>query len=135
MGDLIVPLVPLSQSPPEHRLGDERVKIQKIQIIALQFCNKKIVSPSFACLPGALVLVVDRCGVAARSSSSLLAVAVAPGIACSDGSGGYGVQANQVEYRVETDQVEHHIQVDLGVGDVCFFLTMRCFNDAMFSNS
>ena len=23
----------------------------------------------------------------------------------------------------------------LGVGDVCFFLTMRCFNDAMFSNS
>ena len=22
-----------------------------------------------------------------------------------------------------------------GVGDVCFFLTMRCFNDAMFSNS
>ena len=21
----------------------------------------------------------------------------------------------------------------LGVGDVCFFLTMRCFNDAMFS--
>ena len=26
-------------------------------------------------------------------------------------------------------------EVDLGVGDVCFFLTMRCFNDAMFSNS
>ena len=25
--------------------------------------------------------------------------------------------------------------VPLGVGDVCFFLTMRCFNDAMFSNS
>ena len=25
--------------------------------------------------------------------------------------------------------------VALGVGDVCFFLTMRCFNDAMFSNS
>ena len=24
---------------------------------------------------------------------------------------------------------------DVGVGDVCFFLTMRCFNDAMFSNS
>ena len=23
----------------------------------------------------------------------------------------------------------------VGVGDVCFFLTMRCFNDAMFSNS
>ena len=23
----------------------------------------------------------------------------------------------------------------IGVGDVCFFLTMRCFNDAMFSNS
>ena len=23
----------------------------------------------------------------------------------------------------------------LGVGDVCFFLTMRCFNDSMFSNS
>ena len=26
-------------------------------------------------------------------------------------------------------------EVQLGVGDVCFFLTMRCFNDAMFSNS
>ena len=26
-------------------------------------------------------------------------------------------------------------QLLLGVGDVCFFLTMRCFNDAMFSNS
>ena len=26
-------------------------------------------------------------------------------------------------------------QSRLGVGDVCFFLTMRCFNDAMFSNS
>ena len=25
--------------------------------------------------------------------------------------------------------------VAVGVGDVCFFLTMRCFNDAMFSNS
>ena len=25
--------------------------------------------------------------------------------------------------------------IRLGVGDVCFFLTMRCFNDAMFSNS
>ena len=25
--------------------------------------------------------------------------------------------------------------VELGVGDVCFFLTMRCFNNAMFSNS
>ena len=24
---------------------------------------------------------------------------------------------------------------EIGVGDVCFFLTMRCFNDAMFSNS
>ena len=24
---------------------------------------------------------------------------------------------------------------DVGVGDVCFFLTMRCFNDVMFSNS
>ena len=24
---------------------------------------------------------------------------------------------------------------EVGVGDVCFFLTMRCFNDAMFSNS
>ena len=24
---------------------------------------------------------------------------------------------------------------NVGVGDVCFFLTMRCFNDAMFSNS
>ena len=23
----------------------------------------------------------------------------------------------------------------VGVGDVCFFLTMRCFNEAMFSNS
>ena len=23
----------------------------------------------------------------------------------------------------------------IGVGDVCFFLTMRCFNDVMFSNS
>ena len=23
----------------------------------------------------------------------------------------------------------------IGVGDVCFFLAMRCFNDAMFSNS
>ena len=23
----------------------------------------------------------------------------------------------------------------VGVGDACFFLTMRCFNDAMFSNS
>ena len=23
----------------------------------------------------------------------------------------------------------------VGVADVCFFLTMRCFNDAMFSNS
>ena len=23
----------------------------------------------------------------------------------------------------------------IGAGDVCFFLTMRCFNDAMFSNS
>ena len=23
----------------------------------------------------------------------------------------------------------------IGEGDVCFFLTMRCFNDAMFSNS
>ena len=27
------------------------------------------------------------------------------------------------------------IQKHVGVGDVCFFLTMRCFNDAMFSNS
>ena len=26
-------------------------------------------------------------------------------------------------------------QLGLGVGDVCFFLTMRCFNEAMFSNS
>ena len=25
--------------------------------------------------------------------------------------------------------------VVVGVADVCFFLTMRCFNDAMFSNS
>ena len=25
--------------------------------------------------------------------------------------------------------------LQIGVGDVCFFLTMRCFNDAMFSNS
>ena len=78
----------------------------------MQFCNKKIVLPSFASFTRALVLVVDRCGVAARSSSSLLAVAVAPGIACSDGSGGYGVQANQVGYRVQVDQVEHHVQVD-----------------------
>ena len=27
------------------------------------------------------------------------------------------------------------LPVLVGVGDVCFFLTMRCFNDAMFSNS
>ena len=31
----------------------------------------------------------------------------------------------------DEDGVDHLI----GVGDVCFFLTMRCFNDAMFSNS
>ena len=26
-------------------------------------------------------------------------------------------------------------EAGVGVADVCFFLTMRCFNDAMFSNS
>ena len=28
-----------------------------------------------------------------------------------------------------------HLGSTIGVADVCFFLTMRCFNDAMFSNS
>ena len=27
------------------------------------------------------------------------------------------------------------VELQLGVADVCFFLMMRCFNDAMFSNS
>ena len=35
--------------------------------------------------------------------------------------------------RLRRDKVEN--QVEVGVADVCFFLTMRCFNDAMFSNS
>ena len=35
---------------------------------------------------------------------------------------------------VELAEPGHRGQ-SIGVGDVCFFLTMRCFNDAMFSNS
>ena len=31
--------------------------------------------------------------------------------------------------------VQQETDLWIGVGDVCFFLTMRCFNDAMFSNS
>ena len=34
---------------------------------------------------------------------------------------------------VLTEDTIFHLS--LGVGDACFFLTMRCFNDAMFSNS
>ena len=35
----------------------------------------------------------------------------------------------------EDDDDDEEEEGDVGVGDVCFFLTMRCFNDAMFSNS
>ena len=31
--------------------------------------------------------------------------------------------------------VQNEEDTRVGVGDVCFFLTMRCFNDAMFSHS
>ena len=38
-----------------------------------------------------------------------------------------------VESDVVTEVAE--VELEVGVGDVCFFLTMRCFNDAMFPNS
>ena len=41
-------------------------------------------------------------------------------------------------YQAQINQQQKLFQKQLlllGVGDVCFFLTMRCFNDAMFSNS
>ena len=42
--------------------------------------------------------------------------------------------ASRIRGKLPTVELQRS-HTDLGVGDVCFFLTMRCFNDAMFSNS
>ena len=47
---------------------------------------------------------------------------------------GYGDQDVRGEVHFHLGE-RCHLGQGAGVGDVCFFLTMRCFNDAMFSNS
>ena len=44
-------------------------------------------------------------------------------------------EAEVVKEEVTDPNLGNLSRVRIGVADVCFFLTMRCFNDAMFSNS
>ena len=98
MGDLTVPLVPLSQSPPEHRLGENTKDPNHCN-----FATRRLSYPVSLASPGHLSWSLIGAGllhVRVRVfSQSLLHLE-------------YRVQVDQVGYRVQGDQVEHHVQVD-----------------------